>query len=78
MSAFRKPERKIKSPMDLGTWLKSAAYQDYVNFISGLSVSVNGKQNSTSSGENRTISTLLENLDCLARICDETEPIGEF
>ena len=77
---FCVPTRQIKSPMNMGQWLKSPAYNEYIDFIQQLSSAVKGKDNdfhrSTEAASTERIAAIVENLNRLSKLVEETPAIG--
>ena len=74
---FTVPELRVKDVADMNKWMKSQAYNDYLGFISSLSQAVKGKSLSSECVVSATCDKLLELLDTLSMIIDETPPVDQ-
>ncbi|CAL8121718.1 unnamed protein product [Orchesella dallaii] len=74
---FIQPKKEIISPMDLDKWLKSEAYQELIGFLESLNEAVKGKAISVSVTPTPVVAGIVQMLDKIDEIIDQTPPIDQ-
>ncbi|XP_070531664.1 serine/threonine-protein phosphatase 2A activator-like [Ptychodera flava] len=74
---FMKPQKEIKTPMDLPKWEKSQAYRDYMGFVMSLNESVKGKKLTDDCEVSEACQKIIDLLAVLDRWIDEIPPIDQ-
>jgi len=71
---FVKPERKILTMQDMGNWMKSKAYSDYLGFVLALNKAAQKRLMTDPFEESEVVKKLLEMLEKIVKLIDETPP----
>lgn len=74
---FMKPVKEIHKPEDMDKWRNSKAYHDLMGFILTMNELVKSKKVSDSYVMSETVNKLLELLNTLDQLIDETPPIDQ-
>lgn len=71
------PVRAVFSPQDMAIWEKSEAYIEYLGFIQALNGAVTGRTLSSQCSESAAVTGMLELLEKLDQLIEETPPIEQ-
>lgn len=71
------PQKRVKSQMDMAAWEKSQAYYDLNNFINTISTSIQGQPVTAPIELNASTKNLMELLQKLDKLIEETPPIQQ-
>jgi len=74
---FCMPRKEIHRNEDIEKWTKSEAYHEYIGFLDALNDAIKGKSLSHSIVVSPTVSSIVDMLDNVDKIIDDTPPIDQ-